>query len=200
MDKSFEDILEMGFAFHGHKCTAMPLGIRTGLAAMEKLGVQRASNKELFCYLETGPAHAMLCFGDGVQVATGATYGKGQMERLNNGKIGFILIDVKTKKAVRVIIKPEFHKKAVNSPFVQQRKQGVEPKDVPADVLAPLLEDSLNKPVAEMFTISEIFDYDFEPEKGTFELIDCPGCNETVFKTAIKEKDGRDLCAGCAEK
>jgi len=42
-------LLEMGIAFHGHKCPAMPLGIRVGLAAMKALGVERASNKELYC-------------------------------------------------------------------------------------------------------------------------------------------------------
>lgn len=39
-------LLELGIAFHGHKCPALPLGIRVGLAAMKALGVERASNKE----------------------------------------------------------------------------------------------------------------------------------------------------------
>ncbi|MCD6377814.1 MAG: formylmethanofuran dehydrogenase, partial [Planctomycetes bacterium] len=56
-------LLDMGIAFHGHKCPAMPLGIRAGLAAMEALGVERASNKELYCLCEIGPAHATMCFG-----------------------------------------------------------------------------------------------------------------------------------------
>jgi len=43
VDKS---LLESAIAFHGHKCPAMPLGIRVGLAAMKALGVERASNKE----------------------------------------------------------------------------------------------------------------------------------------------------------
>jgi len=30
-------LLEIGIKFHGHKCPAMSLGIRTGLAAMRKL-------------------------------------------------------------------------------------------------------------------------------------------------------------------
>ena len=60
----------------------MPLGIRAGLAAMKKLGVERASNKELFCFVETGPSHATMCFVDGVQVATGCTYGKANMEKM----------------------------------------------------------------------------------------------------------------------
>jgi len=64
------------FEFHGHKCPAMPIGYRAGLAAMKQLGVERASNKELFMVCENGPAHATACFLDGVMAATGCTYGK----------------------------------------------------------------------------------------------------------------------------
>ena len=96
-----KELLEAGIKFHGHKCPAMPLGLRAGLTAMKKLGVVHASNKELYCFLETGPSHAMMCFGDGVQVATGCTYGKGNIEKLNYSKTAIILIDVKTKRAIR---------------------------------------------------------------------------------------------------
>jgi len=44
-----EHLLGMTIEFHGHKCPAMPLGIRVGLAAMNALGVGRAKNKELYC-------------------------------------------------------------------------------------------------------------------------------------------------------
>ena len=81
-----KELLEVGIKFHGHKCPAMPLGIRAGLAAMRKLGVRRASNKELFCFVETCPSHATMCFVDGVQVATGCTHGKANTEKLSYGK------------------------------------------------------------------------------------------------------------------
>ena len=108
-------LLKNGIEFHGHKCPAMPMGMRAGLAALERLGVERASNKELYCYLETGPSHAMACFGDGVQVATGCTFGKGNVEKLNYGKIAFTLVDTKNKRSVMVCLNPEFHAKALSS-------------------------------------------------------------------------------------
>jgi len=95
MDEKLKELVELGIIFHGHKCPAMPLGIRAGLLALKLLGVERAKDKELYCQLETGPAHAMLCFGDGVQVATGCTFGKGNIERLNYSKVGLILIEKK---------------------------------------------------------------------------------------------------------
>lgn len=200
MNKELEDLLEVGVVFHGHRCPAMPLGLRAGLAAMKKLGVEHASNKELFCYLESGPSHALMCFGDGVQVATGCTYGKGTIKKLYYSKIGITLVDVKKQKQVRVAIQPEFLKKAVDSPFAKMRKDKIEPKDIAPEILAPLLNNIMSKSDEELFKISEVTDSNFTPPKGTFELLQCDGCGETLFDTGLKEVNGKQLCTTCREK
>lgn len=51
-----QELFDFGLKFHGHKCPAMPLGIKSGLAAMRVLGVDRARDKELFVAAETGNA------------------------------------------------------------------------------------------------------------------------------------------------
>ena len=66
--QSAEQILEFAFPFHGHRCPAMPLGIRVGLAAMRALGVERASNKELYCICETGEIVVLRAGGDKFEV------------------------------------------------------------------------------------------------------------------------------------
>ncbi len=76
-----EDYLELGMSFHGHKCPAMPLGLRAGAAAMNVLGVERAKDKELHVLSETGKGHAAGCFADGIMVVTGCTYGKANIEK-----------------------------------------------------------------------------------------------------------------------
>ena len=199
MFKNQEDLLEAAIKFHGHKCPAMPLGLRAGLAAMKKLKVERASNKELFCFLETGPAHAMMCFGDGVQVATGCTYGKGNIERTNFSKNAIVLIDVKTRKAVRVALKPEFQKMALSSKFVQLRKQGIEPKDIESEIVDPLIKNVMSKSDEELFNISDIFDSQFKARKGTFEWHECEKCGEVVFHHGVRVKEGKKICVSCAE-
>ena len=195
-----KELLDIAFKFHGHKCPAMPLGLRAGLAAMKKLGVKRASNKELFCYLETGPSHAMMCFGDGVQVATGCTYGKGNIEKLNYSKTGFILIDVKNKKAVRVVVNPEFQKKGLSSEFVQLREKGIHPADIPPEIVNPLIENIMKQPDEVLFKISEVFNYDLKGRKGTFEWYECENCGEIVFIHGIRIKNNRKVCISCFER
>jgi len=196
MDKT---ILEMAIRFHGHKCPAMPLGLRAGLAAMKKLGIQKAAcNKELYCLCETGFAHATMCFVDGVQVATGCTFGKSNIEKLNYEKNAITLIDVKNKKAVRVALNPEFQKKGLGSKFVQLRSQGIEPQDIDAEIVDPMIENIMKQPDEVLFVISDVFDCDFKGKKGTFEWLACERCGEVVFAHGIRVKNGKHLCIPCS--
>jgi len=107
MSTADRELLEIGIKFHGHKCPAMPLGLRVGLAALEALGVERDKNKELYCQVETGFAHATMCFVDGVQVSTGCTYGKANIEKLDLCKNAITLIDVRSgRRAFSPMILP----------------------------------------------------------------------------------------------
>jgi hypothetical protein len=81
-----QDLLDLGLKFHGHKCPAMPMGLRTGLAAMNALGVEHAADGQLVALVEIDEDHCATCFADGVQVATGCTLGKGNIRRLGYGK------------------------------------------------------------------------------------------------------------------
>jgi len=76
------ELLTLGLKFHGHKCPAMPMGLRAGVAAMQALGVERSQDKELHAVSETGEGHAAGCFLDGIMTATGCTFGKGNIEKL----------------------------------------------------------------------------------------------------------------------
>ena len=195
-----QDWLEFGQKFHGHKCPAMPVGYRAGLTAMKKLGVEKASNKELYLFCENGPAHAAACFLDGVMAATGCTYGKGIAEKLNYGKNAIVLVDLKTKRAVRVSMRPEFFEKALNSEFVKLRKQKVEPKDIKPELVLPLIENVQQLEENVLFIVSEVFEKDLQLPQGTFEWHNCSVCNEIVFDNRSKIVDGKRVCIPCAEE
>ena len=86
----------------------MPLGYRSGQAAMKAPGAERAQDKELYCIAETGKGHAAGCFLDGIMAATGCTYGKSNIEKKYYNKMAFMLIDVANGKALRVRLKNDF--------------------------------------------------------------------------------------------
>ncbi|WP_025323178.1 FmdE family protein [Deferrisoma camini] len=194
----FEQLFDMAVKFHGHRCPAMPMGLRAGLAAMKVLGAERAQDKELYVISETGKGHAAGCFLDGIMAATGCTYGKSNIEKRYWNKMAFTLVDTRKGKAVRVSLKPEFFEQALQSPFVQQRRKGVPPQDVPAEVLEPLLQRVLSLPEEQFLDISDPFDFPWEGGQACFDVVRCDGCGEAVFTNAVTEKDGKTLCGGCA--
>ena len=194
------DYLEMGMAFHGHKCPAMPLGLRAGAIAMNKLGVERAQDKELKVISETGKGHAAGCFLDGIMAVTGCTYGKSNIEKLYHNKMAFTLIDVKNEKSVRVTLKPEFFKNTLNSPFVQERKKGVPPQDIDPMIADPLVEKVLSMPEEAFLTVEEIKPFKIVKKSGVFEAVPCDDCGEMTFVDKLVKTDKGDICLGCDGK
>jgi len=190
---------EIAMGFHGHKCPAMPLGYRAAEAAMRTLGVERAKDKELYLVSETGKGHAAGCFLDGIMSATGCTYGKSNIEKKYYNKMAFTLVDVENGKSVRVRLKDDFFGNMLNSPFVAQRKQGVAPQDVPAELADPLVNNVLNMPEEKFLEIGEVEAFDFPKGKGCFDTALCSKCGERVFVDKLTETDGGLVCIPCME-
>ena len=196
----FEELFfDIGLKFHGHKCPAMPLGIKAGLAAMNALGVKRAQDKELFVESETGKGHAAGCFLNGIMTATGCTYGKSNIQKLYYNKMAFTLIDQKTGKAVRVSLKPDFFEKALNSPFVQKRKAGVLPQDIEPEIADPLVNRIMGLKDEEFLDVGEVHEVDVKKGKGVFAAKRCANCGELTFVNKLREtEDGNLVCIPCS--
>ena len=194
------DYFEVGLKFHGHKCPAMPLGLRAGAAAMNALGVERSKDKELLLVAETGNDHAAGCFVDGLMTVTGCTYGKSNIKKTYVGKMAFTLIDTQRQKAVRVQLKPEFFGKMLQSPFVQQRKLGVPPQEIPATITDPLVDGVMNRAEADFLIISPVFQYNHSKTKGIFDTDLCDVCGERVFVNKLQIVDDKNVCIPCLEK
>ncbi len=197
--KSLEELFEIGLKFHGHRCPAMPMGLRAGMAAMRTLNVERAQDKELFVVSETGKGHAAGCFLDGIMTATGCTYGKSNIEKRYFNKMAFTLIDKKTGRAVRVSLKPDFFGMALASPFVQKRKEGVPPQDIAPEIADPLVERILAIDESAFLDIGDIHETAVRNDKGIFEAKGCALCGELTFVNKLRlAEDGRWVCIPCS--
>lgn len=195
----FEKLLETGITFHGHRCPAMPMGLKAGLAAMETLGVSRAQDKELSVISETGKGHAAGCFLDGIMTATGCTYGKSNIQKLYYNKLAFTLIDNTGGRSVRVTVKPEFLGKALQSPFVQKRKAGVPPQDIEPEIADPLIDRIIGLETSQFLNIGEIQSVSVTKGKGVFETRACEKCGELTFVNKLRQTvDGRLTCIPCS--
>jgi formylmethanofuran dehydrogenase subunit E len=192
-------LLEKGIWFHGHKCPAMPMGLRLSVAAMDALEVkQRAGAGELVALVELDSDHCATCFADGVQVATGCTFGKGTIQKLHYGKWGLTLIDRKQNKAVRVAPRAEVMIENKKTEFIARRRAGVPPTLIPDEISQPLVERVMTMPTEQLYKISEVFDYTWEPAPHTFESVVCDECGEMVVERDARIQNGRVLCIPCA--
>ena len=197
--KNFEDLFETALKFHGHKCPAMPMGLKAGLAAMKALGVVRARDKELFVEAETGKGHAASCFLDGIMVATGCTYGKSNIVKRYYNKMAFTLIDQKTGRAVRVSLRPGFFEKALQSPFIQKRKSGVPPQNIDPEIIDPLINRIIGLDEAGFLDIGDVYTVNVKKGEGVFEAKRCNSCGELTFVNKLRVKgDGSLVCIPCS--
>ena len=197
--EDFSQLFATGIAFHGHRCPAMPLGIRAGLAAMQALGVERSQDKELSVRAETGKGHAAGCFLDGIMTATGCTYGKSNIQKLYYNKMAFTLVDNKTGRSVRVSLKPDFFEQALHSPFVEQRKAGVAPQNIPAEIADPIIEKVKVVPEEAFLHIGAIKEEKIQAKKGLFEAKRCEVCGELTFVNKLRlSADGKTACIPCS--
>ncbi|MDI6606088.1 MAG: formylmethanofuran dehydrogenase subunit E family protein [Candidatus Omnitrophota bacterium] len=74
--------LKEGIDFHGHLGPWLVLGIRAGELALDKLGCGKYFGVKVRVW---GVARRpKSCLIDGLQLSTGATYGKGNIEKLNS--------------------------------------------------------------------------------------------------------------------
>jgi len=196
------ELLNKMFEFHGHKCWASALGFRTGLLAMEKLGVKRANVKELFVILETGYHHAAGCFGDGVQFATGCTAGKGNLIRKPRGKLAFTLIDPKHWKQIRLCFNPKIREKIANSSFMKKRSAGVPPTEISEEEVMEVINLVLDSPVEDVLLVGKVGESHFEPPHEVMGLEVCEICGEPVAKAYVRiigsGQNIKKVCIDCS--
>jgi len=194
-----QELFDVGLKFHGHKCPAMPLGIKAGLAAMKALGVSRAQDKELAVISETGKGHAAGCFLDGIMVATGCTYGKSNIQKLYYNKMAFTLVDQQNGRSVRVSLKPDFFEKALQSHFVQKRKAGIPPQDIEPEITDPFVDRIVGLGDEMFLDVGEVQPEVVTKGKSVFSAKRCSKCGELTFVNKLREtEDGELACIPCS--
>ncbi|MDD1769882.1 MAG: FmdE family protein [Methanomassiliicoccales archaeon] len=191
-------IPEWAWEFHGHRCPFMPIGHRMGIKGMKELGMERVKDHGAFAFSEMGVGHPQTCMMDGVMSATGCTYGKLMMERLGYGKVAAIIYSP-VKGAVRLYLRSEFQDELGKQEFFIYRKKGIEPSDIPADVVDRAIKVVLDATDEELFKVERLPDFTFARPKGTFTKAKCSKCGEYVFERYVRTLDGKPACIPCSD-
>ena len=188
---------EWAFEFHGHRCPFMPIGYRMGRLAMEYLGVEREKDHGFFVFPEIGEGHPQTCMVDGIQIATGATYGKVLIAKTFYGKLAATFYHPQ-KGAVRYSLKTDFIDEMGKFEFFAYRKRGIEPSQIPEPVTNEVVDWFYKQPDEEIFKIEKRPDFKFNPAKGSFNKAKCSICGEYVFERYLRQKDGKPVCTPCS--
>jgi formylmethanofuran dehydrogenase subunit E len=188
---------DWAFEFHGHRCPFMPIGHRMGKLAMAYLGVEREPDHGFFVFPELGEGHPQTCMMDGLQIATGATYGKVLMAKTSYGKVAAIFYHPQ-KGAVRYALKADFIDALSKFEFFAYRKRGIEPSGIPAPVIDELIRWVYEQTDEDMFKVEPRPDFTYTPVKGSFNKTKCSVCGEYVFDRYVRMKDGQPVCIPCA--
>jgi len=188
---------EWAFEFHGHRCPFMPIGYRMGKLAMKYLGVEREKDHGFFVFPEIGEGHPQTCMVDGIQIATGATYGKVLIAKTFYGKLAATFYHPQ-RGTVRYSLTPDFIDEMGKYEFFVYRKKGVEPSQIPHPVTEEVIRWVYEQPDAFMFKVEPKPDFKFSPAKGSFNKAKCSICGEYVFERYLRQKDGKTVCIPCS--
>jgi len=109
---TLEELLQESAAFHRHLCPRQVLGVRMGLLAGRRLGLDvPRDDKRLLTFVETDG-----CAADGVSVATGCRVGGRTLRVIDFGKVAATFVDTSTGGAIRVAPAPDVRRLSIRLP------------------------------------------------------------------------------------
>jgi formylmethanofuran dehydrogenase subunit E len=198
METTKFQIPDWAYEFHGHECPFMPIGYRMGTIALQKLGVKRYKDHELRVFSEMGVGHPQGCMQDGIMSATGATFGKGMIDKLYYGKVAATFWYPGVIGAYRFLLRNEFQDKLGPHEFFSYRKKGIEPSHIPADIRLDIVNIVLNATDDELFIVNYLPNFTYKPVKSSFAKAKCEVCDEYVFERYLRVKEGKKVCIVCS--
>ncbi len=192
------EMLLKALEFHGHRCWASAAGVRIGLAALETLGVERAGASQLFAAVEIGEKHGAMCFADGIQYATGCTFGKGTITKTHEGKLAVMLTEAASGRAVRVSYLPTLQAEIADSAFMRQRRQGVPPTEIPERDQWAVVDLIWEAPAGDIMTIGPLEQRDRIDTAEVVAFTPCPVCGELVAEPYLRYVTDTPMCRSCS--
>jgi formylmethanofuran dehydrogenase subunit E len=99
--ESFDELLRLAEASHGHLCAGQILGVRMALLGLNRLGItdpRGADRKRFVTYVEIDR-----CATDAISVVTGCRLGKRALKFRDWGKMAATFVEVATGRGIRVV-------------------------------------------------------------------------------------------------
>lgn len=179
-------LLERSAGYHRHLCPRQVLGVRMGLLAGEKLGIelpQPFKSKRLFTIVETDG-----CASDGIAVATNCWVGRRTLRVEDFGKVAATFVDTKNEKAVRIVPRHSARREARSyAPEARNKWEAMllGYQRMPAAQLLVVQPVILKKSIEEIIS---------RPRRRAI----CEVCGEEILNEREVVGAGMVRCRGCA--
>lgn len=169
---------------HDRLCPRQVLGVRMGLAAAGRFGVDvPRRDRRLLVFAETDG-----CFADGVTAATGCTVGHRTFRVVDYGRVAITVVDAETREAVRIAVAPGVRDAALAYAPEEQRRYYAQ------------IEGYQRMPERELLVVEPVaLTLDLDALMGRPGIrVDCARCGEEVMNAREVVLEGQTLCAACA--
>jgi formylmethanofuran dehydrogenase subunit E len=195
---SFDDAAR----FHGHVCPGLAIGYRVAKTALELLGVDRPHDEELVAIVENDT-----CAVDAVQVVTGCTFGKGNLQFKDYGKGGFSFFSRDKQRGLRIRYREFPSLSDPKKARMEELRQKIHFKDSASEA-ERREHDELRREMIQLILTCEsekLLDWrwleDNPPQPARIRpSIVCDSCGEAVMETRIRQVNGKSLCIPCSEQ
>jgi len=198
-------LLEKTGELHGHFCAYSACGVKAGYIALRELGIKNTGMKDFVAIVETNN-----CFGDGIQVVTGCTFGNRALIFKDYGKTA-VTVARRDGVAIRIALNPDFVD-ALTEKYpdawslfekivVRKEKAIEEEMERLRQLFAVMSFEMLDVPEDKMFRIERktIRLPEYAPKSHpVFSSTKCSVCGEKVLETHARVKNGKAVCIPCS--
>lgn len=185
--KSFEELLEVSVARHGHLCAGQVIGVRMAMLGCRLLGVEDPlapeNRKKMMVFVEIDR-----CATDAIESVTGCRMGKRTLKFKDFGINAATFVHLQTRSAYRIVSKESARDQARRF-----APDGTDGKSLQ-------VEGYKSMPDGLLFDVYQVR-VDLQPWEmpgPTTSRVPCQGCGQLVRDARHVVRDGRVLCRHCA--
>jgi formylmethanofuran dehydrogenase subunit E len=196
-----EGLLRQTEHLHGHLCPFVSLGVKAGQYAMMALNRQNTGMEEIVALVECNN-----CFTDGIQMATGCTFGNNALIFKDLGKTAVTVARREDGRAVRLVVRPDYREAMMarypnSGPLFQKIvvERGGTPEEIHRfhHVWHTISYRELATPLQEQFNITNLT-ITMPEFARIFASRVCSVCGEEVMETRLRLREGQPICLSCA--
>jgi formylmethanofuran dehydrogenase subunit E len=193
-------LLLLNGMLHGHYCPGSAMGVKAGARAVRDLNMASKGMENVIAIVETNS-----CFSDGIQMATGCTFGNNALIYRDYGKTAVTLAR-RSGEGIRIAARPDrrpldLYPEAAQlfKKVIQERRGTPEEDERLRRLWIDMSFDMLDIPDDELFTITPV-NIELPAYARMFASVTCSVCGESIMEPRARMRNGQPVCIPCSRQ